>query len=274
MNKTKIHYLTNSWNPISMRCTPISPACKRCWHLAWCDRYKDSKAFDAARQAAYSGGPPLLRENELQAPHRKMNPSRIGVMFNGDLFHEKIPGSMINEVWRVMFNDSDRRGPAVSWHHRYLVLTKRPERLISWTLGAASAKSWPVEDIWPDWVWLGVTCENQEMANKRIPILLRVPAVNRWISAEPLLEPIDLDGTCTPTTCWREGISWVVVGCESGPGRRSTHIDWIRSLRNQCSGITSFFLKQMDVGGKIVGMPELDGKVYGEYPKGLVLPEK
>lgn len=265
MNKTKIHYLTHTYNPISMRCTPVSPACERCWHLAWCDRYKDSKMFDADRKAAYSGGPPVLREGELHAPHRKTKPSRIGVMFNGDLFHEKIPGSMINEVWRAMFNTN---------RHRYLILTKRPERLFSWTLAAAAAKAWPVEDIWPDWVWLGVTCENQEMANKRIPTLLRVPATNRGISAEPLLESIDLDGTCTPSTCWREGISWVVVGCESGPGRRPTHVDWIRSLRDQCSGIASFFLKQMDVGGKVVGMPELDGKVHVEYPKGLILPEK
>jgi len=108
------------------------------------------------------------------------------------------------------------------------------------------------EDDTPFWplpnVWLGVTAENQEMADKRIPILLQIPAAVRFVSVEPMLGPVDLDsylivGTDHPGSIMRKGIDWVICGGETGPDARPVHPDWVRNLRDQCqaSGVPFFF---------------------------------
>ena len=112
---------------------------------------------------------------------------------------------------------------------------------------------WP-----PPNVWLGVSVEDQERADERIPELLRTPAAVRFLSCEPLLstvdlwahlwEPADRDGTCQPHNRFRvrpDAIDWVIVGCESGPGARPCDVAWLRSLRDQCAAAgVAFFLKQ------------------------------
>jgi len=107
-------------------------------------------------------------------------------------------------------------------------------------------------------VIIGVTTENQKRYDERIEPFFDIPG-KKWLSLEPLLEPIILHGL--------ENIDWVVVGCESGKNRRYMSPDWARSIRDQCiESETPFFLKQMAINGKVVKMPELDGKVWDQKP--------
>ncbi len=181
----------------------------------------------------------------------------------GDLFHKDVPTSYIAQVFRMM---------EYCTQHIFLVLTKRPERMKQLINGVVTG--WETEHR--KHIWLGVTAENQEQADKRIPILLSVPAAVRFLSIEPMLEPLTLAGfdgvnTYRPwldKVAWGTPlINWVICGGESGPGARPMHPDWARSLRDECANAgVPFFLKQMSINGKMVKMPELDGKVWGETP--------
>jgi len=150
-------------------------------------------------------------------------------------------------------------------------------------LWVAGGGEWPLSNV-----WLGVSVENQDRADERIPILFQIPAAVRWVSCEPLLGPIDLcdaDGNdvLTPAndSFW-DGLeelrpaylNWVVCGGETGPNRRPANIEWIRSLRNQCTNASvPFFLKQMEVDGQVVKMPELDGQVWAQFPQVALGPD-
>lgn len=146
------------------------------------------------------------------------------------------------------------------------LLTKRPENVLRMV-----PAHW--RGAFPDNVWMGTTCENQEMADKRIPELLEIPARVRFLSCEPLLGPVNLaecapmvldgqdwnpsvtnafNGMCHhPKTCVEQpfspgsqnGIHWVIIGGESGPKARPMHPDWARSIRDQCvaAGVPVFF---------------------------------
>ncbi len=140
-------------------------------------------------------------------------------------------------------------------------------------------KRWPLPNI-----WTGTTVENQARANERIPTLLRIPAAVRFVSVEPMLGPVDLglatpcdrncnefqNAECPGTTglCMGEHrLDWVIAGCESGPKRRPSEMDWFRRLRDACQAAGApYFLKQADLGSGLVKMPELDGRVYAEFP--------
>lgn len=123
-------------------------------------------------------------------------------------------------------------------------------------------------------IWLGVSVENQQAADERIPILLQTPAAVRFVSYEPALGPVNLqgwDGVLARYYLHHEmggTLDWIIAGGESGPGARPAHPDWFRTVRDQCqeSGVP-FFLKQMTVNGKLVKMPELDGREWNEYPE-------
>lgn len=159
----------------------------------------------------------------------------------------------------------------------------------SYSGGEYHWQQWPLSNL-----WLGVTAENQEQADARIPHLLATPAAVRFVSVEPMLGPVRLDMIGVPEQCARhdgpwtlywnaltgfratspysgsEGnakLDWIICGGESGPGARPMHPDWARSLRDQCvAADVPFFLKQMAVDGKLVHMPELDGRVWEQYP--------
>ena len=265
MQKTKIEYLTHTWNPIAMRCTPIWEGCKNCWHLAYAKRMAANPKIDPERREAYAGGNPVLIEKELEAPLRLRNPSIIGVQFMGDLYHPGVPTDFITMVYEVM---------AMSQQHQFIVCTKRPERLVPvlyeekgrWFLGGGN------------WIWQNImhltTAENQEMLDVRVPGLLKFKdaGCNAWeigVSLEPLLGRINMDrylpGVADETGhCRRCGyevvpeithecpagfgasIDWVIVGGETGTGFRPMEADWARSIRDQCreAGVP-FFMKQM-----------------------------
>jgi protein gp37 len=228
----------------------------------------------------------MAPDHIVTAPLRWKRPRRIFVNSMSDLFHEDMPDEWIDEVFAVM---------ALSPQHTFQVLTKRPERMQAYLCGDWAARARQhVEDLtlptfskatadtqdrlrrytspgFPhpmENVWLGVTAEDQARADERIPHLLATPAAVRFVSAEPLLGPLDLyngaadprlgghSGTKTFIGDWwepgddlrgpsRHGLDWVIVGGESGPGARPMHPDWVRSLRGQCEAAeVAFHFKQ------------------------------
>jgi protein gp37 len=161
-----------------------------------------------------------------------------------DLFHEKVPDRYIEEAVKVML--------LARWH-TFQILTKRAGRLRSMLQGplefAAPAKN----------IWWGVSVENKRDGLPRIKQLQSAPAVVRFLSVEPLLEDI---GTLN-----LEGISWVIVGGESGPHSRPMRAEWVTSVREQCerSGV-AFFFKQWGGARKKLAGRTLEGKTYSEFP--------
>jgi protein gp37 len=138
-------------------------------------------------------------------------------------------------------------------------------------------------------VWLGVTCEDQRTADERIPVLLQTPAAVHFISAEPLLEPITLDKYkwlpydyyqnssfvertqgAVFNSVFPSRIDWLIAGCESGRHRHHLHPDAFRNLRNQCRATNvPYFLKQMEIDGKVIKMPTLDGELWDQIPDSI-----
>jgi len=159
-------------------------------------------------------------------------------------------------------------------HLTWLLLTKRPENIDGML---PQQWMWPMGHL-PQNIWFGMTAENQDELDARWPVMESFAhhwyPTSLFISAEPLLGPLDLSGCIEEEEIGDEDgpymtrpVDWVIVGGESGPGARPMHPDWARSLRDQCqSAQIPFFLKQMTVDGKLTKMPELDGKVWGEYP--------
>ena len=178
----------------------------------------------------------------------------------GDLFHESVPFEFIRRVFHIMF---------CSERHIFQVLTKRPEIMLAFCRqtgideDAASLRTalGAVENpaILPN-VWLGVSVEDQESADKRIPLLLRTPAAVRWVSYEPALGPVDFSQTipcgyyCAESVGHVDhgpngnlgSIGWIVAGGESGPKARPSDLAWYRSVRDQCKEArVPFFMKQL-----------------------------
>ncbi|ABB14146.1 DUF5131 family protein [Carboxydothermus hydrogenoformans] len=272
MRRTNIEWADAVWNPIT-GCTPVSEGCQNC--------YAKRMAYRLRGRCGYPQDEPFmvtLHEDRLLEPYRWRKPLRVFVCSMSDLFHPDVPDEFIFRVLLTV-----KQNP----QHIFMILTKRPERMQDFFKRCIHGT---IKNL-----WLGVTVENQKMANKRIPILLQIPATVRFVSCEPLLDPVDLSkwlGICEgcgmpATKCgpvlWRKGqkccpecthdfylnwsLNWVIVGGETGPKRRPANIQWIRSLRDQCvaAGVP-FFLKQMEISGRIVKMPELDGKIWNEYP--------
>lgn len=296
-------YWQRAWSLIS-GCTHVSPGCDNCWsaketHMRANNPNEKVKARNAGltEKGCFSGKIRLNHEF-FDLPLRVKKPTVFSVW--NDLFHKDVPDEFIARVWWVMGQSAGYLDLSRYRGHTFLILTKRPNRMKKWLKGWAdqeTRKRWiesfgEVYDCmngpkyWPtklDSVWLGVTAENQEMADKRIPILLQVPAAVRFVSVEPMLGPVDLrewTADCGCVDCQKKyftdldelilteddnakcpecdgeivsfssycsdpGINWVICGGESGPGARPCHPDWARSLRNQCQTTgTKFFFKQ------------------------------
>ncbi len=206
---SKIEWTEATWNPVT-GCTKVSQGCKHCY------AERDWARLSAPRDKpnVYTGREftdVQCHSERLDWPLRKNKPLRIFVNSMSDLFHESVPNQFIADVFAVM---------ACTTRHTYQILTKRPRRMLEWfrwldaenhPFGFPTAvdptKVWPqwtpVRDnragydncgpLWPlENVWLGVSVEDQAAADERIPLLLQTPAAVRWISAEPLLGPIDI----------------------------------------------------------------------------------
>lgn len=199
----------------------------------------------------------------FSAALRWKEPRRIFTCSLSDFFH---PGA---DAWRDEAWEVIRRTPQHTWQ----ILTKRPQMIkdrlprtcfdCGGTLNAHDEPrfgerhefhGWP----WPN-VWLGVSCENQTWADRRIALLERIPAAKKFLSCEPLLGPIDLGR-------WIRSIDWVIVGGESGPGFRPMDLDWARKIRDQCEAAeVAFFFKQSS-GLRPGTNPVLDGRVWEDFP--------
>lgn len=295
MQRTNIEYLDYTWNPIAMRCSPVSSGCDHCWHLRMAARMAGNPALADDRRRAYRGGKPVLLREELTAPFRLRNPARIGVQFMGDLFHPHVRDEYRRAVFGVMVAQPQ---------HLFVVLTKRPGLMLEWSQwlessdtdpytachfsalmhddgrGAVHSKSengerrlWPLPNV-----WLGVSIENQDMANTRVPELLLCPADHRWASVEPMLGPVVLDALapnpeainalrCSTDPMVGNKIDWIVCGGETGPGARPMAWDWARQLRDQCIRTKMpFFFKQVGGNSKDPQKHTLDGKVWHQTP--------
>ncbi|TPQ24905.1 DUF5131 family protein [Methylomonas koyamae] len=266
-DKTGIEWTEATWNPVT-GCAKVSQGCKHCYAERDWARMQHVPAYAGRKFTDVA-----CHEDRLNIPLRWKKPRLIFVNSMSDLFHESVPNEFIDKVFAVM---------ALAEHHTFQVLTKRPKRMRDYIrcgngscirIGIRHAiEEMGFEDIGavnkelPN-VWLGVSVEDQSTADERIPLLLQTPASVRWISAEPLLGPIDLYpallpcpnsensmmdpetgayeccGKCDYTGVSSDmGIDWVVVGGESGPNARPMHPDWARSLRDQCSAADVPFL--------------------------------
>jgi protein gp37 len=172
MNKTKIEWADATWNPIT-GCTKISPGCANC--------YAEKMSKRLAGRCGYPADEPFkvtIHPDKIDEPLKWKKPRRVFVCSMSDLFHKDVPMSIITYVLRMA---RSREG------HTFMILTKRPARMKEAIREMVSWGMWPVPNI-----WLGVTAENQEQADKRIPILLDTPAAVRFVSVEPMLGPVDL----------------------------------------------------------------------------------
>lgn len=306
-DKTGISWTDATWNPVR-GCSRVSEGCRNCYAERVAARFCDpGQAYeglarrvlktDGLSQPRWTGEVRLVTEH-LADPIRWRRPRRIFVNSMSDLFHEKLSNEQIAAVFGVM---------AAAPQHTFQILTKRATRMREWFAWAAGINrsrdtyDWTFfahqacraagadlvldrhvggEDMHLPWplrnVWIGVSTENQETADERIPELLATPAAVRFLSCEPLLGPVDLEhvrhqlgresyetGSCLDgddgfgLSAARERVDWVIAGCESGPGARPCDVAWLRSLRDQCaSASVPFFLKQ---AARLRGSDEYSG---------------
>jgi len=266
-----IAWTDETWNPMA-GCTIHSPGCANCYAMGIAGRFHTNKAFAGLVKQSKHGwvwsGETVFHPERLAQPLRWRKPKRVFVNSASDIFHDGFTNEQIAAVFGVM---------AACPQHTFQVLTKRSKRMQEWFEWVARTRNdvetcgvcvesmdWylPAMVLRPDFmlqwplpnVWLGVSVENQAAADERIPDLLACPAAVRWVSAEPLLEAVDLGE-------WLFGfadepgirkIDWLVVGGESGPAARPFHLRWARDLRNRCDvHRVAFFMKQ--IGERAVG---------------------
>ena len=279
-DKTKIEWTDATWNPVT-GCDKVTPGCDHCYAETIANRFAGTPAYP-------DGFAVTLRPERLDQPLRWTRPRRVFVNSMSDLFHKDVPDHFIAEVFGVMAASFMHDRPT----HTFQVLTKRHGRMRSLLSSpdfrasvAAAAAGCTDEDhadavhdaiaanYWPlPNVWLGVSVEDQQRADLRIPALLDTPAAVRFLSCEPLLGRVTLPKFCacgcgetfeaarrsaSLNPGWLNseqaaagvkatlGIDWVIVGGESGSAARPMHPEWARSLRDQCqaAGI-AFHFKQ------------------------------
>ena len=232
-NTSHIEWTDATWNPVT-GCNKISPGCKHCY------AERLAKRLMAMGQKNYRHGFEVtLQPQMLEHPLNWRKPRRIFVNSMSDLFHEAVPTSYILQVFDVM--------RTADWH-QYQILTKRSERLLSLSSRIK----------WMKHMWMGVSIESEAYCH-RAGHLRRTQAEVRFLSLEPLLEPL--------TSLSLEGIDWVIVGGESGPGARPMRREWVEDIRDRCSrsGV-AFFFKQWGGVRKSKTGRTLDGRVWDEMP--------
>jgi len=243
-NNSKIEWTDATWNPVR-GCTKVSPGCKRCYAETFAERFRGVKGHP------YEQGFDLrLVPEKLTEPFVWRSPKLVFVNSMSDLFQTGVPDRYVGAVSEVMVK--------ANWH-TYQVLTKRSERLRGLLEGRLRFAT-ECEHIW----W-GVSVEDRKYGLPRIEHLRNAPAVVRFLSIEPLLEDL---GRINLT-----GISWVIVGGESGPGARPMKKVWVVSIREQCKEYeVPFFFKQWGGVRKTRHGRLLDGRTYDEYPHRTSVP--
>ncbi|BAP94504.1 hypothetical protein [Aurantimonas phage AmM-1] len=324
-DNSKIEWTDATWNIIT-GCSVVSPGCTNCYAMRLAGtRLRGIPSRSGLTRDSKAGpvwtGEVRFNDQWLDQPLRWKRPRMVFVCAHGDLFAEGVTDEMLDKVFAVM---------ALAPQHTFQVLTKRPERMRSYFADKATNhriayiayQSWrwkrsPPETTahdevveieqngirhrlhgrlaaWPlPNVWLGVSVEDQTRANERIPVLLDTPAAVRWVSAEPLLGPVDFTSIDTgsgwvdslqsyiryPTTTpghflnepidWPR-IDWIVAGGESGSGARPMHPDWARGIRDQCADAgVAFTFKQW---GAWASVSEVAGSgAHHSFPDGATV---
>lgn len=300
---SEIEWCDSTWNPVR-GCSRVSDGCRECFAMKQAHRFSGpGKPYDGLttirRGKVDWSGQARLVTKELAEPLRWRKPQRIFVNSMSDLFHHSLSDEDIDSVFGVMWACLYLGRDAYPGH-TFQVLTKRPERMLEylssdrrqkWASKAAFYGGGEDGDAIHDQVvfhkgphpriWLGVSVENQATADERIPLLQHCPAAVRFISAEPLLDAVDLSlhlqlGRCRsvspaperfrcglpvdhegyhPHSALTESgapwfgkmpLDWVIVGGESGSGARPFELEWARSVVKQCrdAGV-SCFVKQL-----------------------------
>lgn len=310
-DRTHIEWTDATWQVVT-GCDVLSPGCTNCYAMRLAGTRLKHHPTRAGLTKMTKAGPVWngeVRFNEalLDQPLRWRRPRRIFVAAHGDLFYEKVADKWIDRVFAVM---------ALAPQHTFQVLTKRSARMREYCASrfggeynehisermleldcACTEDEMQIAADWSDMgkplpnVWLGVSVEDQTRADERIPLLLDTPAAVRWISAEPLLGPVDFEGMWIDFpdpgmhVNMLERLDWVVAGGESAQNKpgRPMHPDWVRSLRDQCRAVgVAFNFKQwgdvqpgsdlhydkhtfcMDREGRTVPAPAR----AGDFPKG------
>lgn len=257
---SSIEWTDRTWNPVR-GCSVISPGCVNCYAMKFAHRFSgDGKPYAGLTKQTKAGpqwnGRVQLVHAALVEPLSWRKPARVFVNSMSDLFHDAIPDSFILAVFVTM---------AKAHRHTFQVLTKRPARMVAlisqWQRDGVTLRE-GCGYVLPN-VWLGVSCEDQQRADERIPLLLQTPAVVRFISAEPLLGPIAFKRAWWPTDRPAR-LDWVIVGGESGPGARDCHVRWVRAIVEQCQrAAVPVFVKQL--GSRVIDRN--DAGFLGEEPR-------
>lgn len=231
---TPIEWTQTTWNPVT-GCTKVSPGCKNCYAA------RMARRLQAMGQYRYRNGFDVTLQGDIvELPLSWKKPRMIFVNSMSDLFHDDVSPEFIHSVFRTM-NMASR--------HIFQVLTKRSDRLreVSESL------------MWTDNIWMGVSVENEDYAY-RIDDLLDTGAGVKFLSLEPLLGSLE--------DVSFEGIGWVIVGGESGPGARPMQKSWVTEIRDQCGerGIPFFFKQWGGVNRKKNGNT-LENRIWDQYPE-------
>jgi protein gp37 len=301
-DRSAIEWTDATWNPVS-GCSRVSAGCQHCYAERVAARFSGAgqpyEGLIHPSTRGWNGQVRVAGKDGLSQPLRWRRPRRIFVNSMSDLFHESISNADIAAIFGIM---------AACPQHTFQVLTKRPARMLEWFRWREKQiqdrdltwEPWRVcegeavelvdelpaigcQQPWPlPNVWLGVSVEDQETANERVPLLLQAPASVRWLSCEPLLGSVNLRRVDVPGYGFldaltpgyfidgrapRYGISWVVAGGESGTSARPMHVDWARMLRDQCedTGVPFLFKQWGEWAPATSGMwfhPLIDGPQY------------
>lgn len=231
--KSKIEWTESTWNPVT-GCSPMSAGCQHCYAARF------AKRLQAMGNPRYKNAFEVTVHDDLiSLPLSWKKPQMIFVNSMSDLFHEEVSDDVIKRIFATM---------NATPQHTYQILTKRAERLYQLS----------PELIWSDNIWMGVSIENQDVVY-RADLLRGTGAHIKFISAEPLLSSLD--------ELSLDGIDWLIVGGESGPGSRLMLEEWVLVLKAKAEDAgTAFFFKQWGGTNKKKAGSLLQGKSYKAYP--------
>jgi protein gp37 len=236
------------WNLVT-GCNKVDRGCKHCYAETM---HRRLRAMGQEKYAQEFLAGAVCHEDLLQLPKTWTKPRTVFVNSMSDLFHKDVPFHFLLQAFRVM-----RECPA----HTFLILTKRPERALNFIEHVRQVTPrW----IFPPNVWLGTSANDQKSADLRVPILLKIPDVLRFLSYEPATGSVELRNLgLSDSEAWSHDalageyycdgnttrdlprLHWVICGGESGPKADPMHPDWARKVRDDCKATgTPFFFKQ------------------------------
>ncbi len=285
-SKTNIEWTDSTWSPMR-GCSRVSRGCDNCYAMRFAHR------FNTPSETSPFHGLTLVRDGHLDwSGEVRLVPSALSVPLKWTRPRDVFVNSQSDTFARAARYATPIFGVmAACQRHRFQVLTKRPGGALDWARrvedeansrgiscpqvcmtravgygvairDAATDPGWPLPNV-----MLGVSVEDQEQAEVRVPLLMKMPAALRFLSCEPLLGPLDLRRWLARGPDGSPQIAWVIVGGESGPGSREMRQEWVASVRDQCQEAgCKFFFKQWGGVNKSAAGRSLDGRTWSERP--------